>query len=554
MKRYLHSWAPGWLILCISLLGFTGCAEIIPKPFEPSDNHITPEPAVEQDGIPDLVEQAPVLPEPEPPRELEKYTVVVNEVPVRELLFALARDARINVDIASDIEGIVTINAVDQTLPQLLDRIARQVDLRYEFKDDNLIITPDDPFFRTYVVDYLNMTRETTSSISTDTGVGGDTGSSTSTTSVSDTTSNRLWLNLVNGVNAIIGAATEGGGAGASAQQGLPVSNDVIPLPESGILTVRATRAQHELVQNFIDIAIASANRQVLIQATVLEVKLSDDFQAGIDWTYLNQAGRASFDFASTTLAGGVPEGTVSSFVLDAIGYAGPNDPNRADVISASISLLEEFGNVRVLSSPQLMTLNNQTSILKVVDNFVYFEVDVEPAAASPLGGPPPEPAVDTTAKTVPVGIVMSLTPQINENDSIILQVRPTITDIIRTENDPNPALTVPNRVPVIQTREMESVLRMHNGQVAVLGGLMQDTSSKDDTAIPGLSRIPLLGEAFKTRTRGNRKTELVIFIRPTIIRTPSLDGDLRNYRPLLERNASGSNQGSGMGMGGAVR
>src|SRR3972149_2191443 len=249
-----------WKIIAIAGLAITlnSCAEIEPKPFEPSSGHINTE-AQPAGEIPALVQQAPVLPEPEPAEELEKYTVVVNEVPVRELLFALARDARINVDIDPRIEGIVTINAVDQTLPQLLDRIARQVELSYEFRDDNLIISPDEPFLRTYMVDYLNMSRETSSSISTDTGVGGDSGSSTSTTNVTNTASNRLWLNLVNGVNALIGAGTEGGGA-SGGEGGIPVSNDVIPLPESGILSVRATRAQHELVQNFIDNALASAN------------------------------------------------------------------------------------------------------------------------------------------------------------------------------------------------------------------------------------------------------------------------------------------------------
>src|SRR3990172_5314661 len=540
MKHSFHRLNPKWLGLCVFLMLFTGCAEIIPEPFEPSDNHINTVPAVDPASIPELVQQAPVLPEPEPAVELEKYTVVVNEVPVRELLFALARDARINVDLDPRIEGIVTINAVDQTLPQLLDRIARQVELSYEFRDDNLIISPDEPFLRTYMVDYLNMSRETSSSISTDTGVGGDSGSSTSTTNVTNTASNRLWLNLVNGVNAIIGAATEGGGA-SGGEAGIPVSNDVIPLPESGILSVGATRAHHALVQNFIDNALASANRQVLIQATVLEVNLNDDFQAGIDWSFINQAGKAGFDFVSTTLTG-VPVNTASSFLLE---YTDPST-TRDQVISASIRLLEEFGNVHVLSSPQLMTLNNQTSILKVVDNVVYFEVDVEPGVANAQGSG--EPAVDTTAKTVPVGIVMSITPQINENDSIILQVRPTISRILSFVNDPNPELAkqnVSNPVPEIQTREMESVLRMNNGQIAVLGGLMQDTSSDYDTAIPGFSRIPGLGEAFKTRTRSHGKTELVIFIRPSIIRTPSLDGDLRNYRSLLERNTSNRQSGT---------
>ena len=127
MKHTFHRLYPRWLGLCVFLMLFTGCAEIIPEPFEPSDNHINTNPAVDTASIPELVQQAPVLPEPEPAEELEKYTVVVNEVPVRELLFALARDARINVDIDPRIEGIVTINAVDQTLPQLLNRIARQL-------------------------------------------------------------------------------------------------------------------------------------------------------------------------------------------------------------------------------------------------------------------------------------------------------------------------------------------------------------------------------------------------------------------------------------------
>src|SRR5690554_2797094 len=134
----------------VALLLF-GCAEIEPKPFEPSPAHILKEKAPSGE-IPELVQKAPVLPPPQPPVELEKYTVVVNEVPVKELLFALARDAKLNVDIDPRINGVVTINAVDQTMPQILERIARQVDMRYEFRDNNLLIQPDEPFFKTYKV------------------------------------------------------------------------------------------------------------------------------------------------------------------------------------------------------------------------------------------------------------------------------------------------------------------------------------------------------------------------------------------------------------------
>ncbi|MEX0951529.1 MAG: type II and III secretion system protein, partial [Gammaproteobacteria bacterium] len=143
----------------------SGCAEIEPKPFEPSRGHIQSDESAEPAAnIPALVQQAPILPEPSPPAPTERYTVVVNEVPVRELLFALARDAEMNIDIYPGITGEVTLNAVDQTMPQILDRISRQVDIRYEFDDQNLYISPDTPFFQSYKVDYVNMSRDTTSS------------------------------------------------------------------------------------------------------------------------------------------------------------------------------------------------------------------------------------------------------------------------------------------------------------------------------------------------------------------------------------------------------
>jgi general secretion pathway protein D len=517
------------ITLSILLLLLAGCAEIIPEPYEPSTGHINTRTGVDQSGIPELVQQAPVLPEPEPPVELEKYTVVVNAVPVNELLFALARDAQINVDIDPAIQGVVTLNAVDQTLPQLLNRISRQVNIRYEFDQDNLIISPDTAFFRAYKIDYLNMVRDTTTSISTDTGVGSDGGGAKGNTSLAEvksTGSNKFWVTLVQNIMAIIGEETAGGD---TTKLG---SGNVIPHPETGILTVNATSRQHVLIQNLIDNAIANGNRQVLLQATIVEVRLNDDFQAGIDWSFINN-GKAGFDVVSAATTG-VPVNTVSSLLLK---YVDPN-PTRDQVISASLQLLEEFGDVSVLSSPQIMALNNQTAILKVVDNIVYFEVDVEPGVANSQGSG--EPAVDTTAKTVPVGIVMSMTPQINENDSIILQVRPTISRILSFVNDPNPELAkqnVQNPVPQIQTREMESVLRMNNGQIAVLGGLMQDESNSLDAATPGLSKIPLIGEAFKSRQRQFKKTELVIFLRPIVVRTPSIDTDLGIYKALLEKS-----------------
>lgn len=533
------------LIIMLAGLFAAGCEQLAPKPFEQSAGHIrTDEPAAGQPPIPDLVQQAPELPEPGAPAEQEKYTVVVHEVPVNEILFALARDAQVNVDIDPRVTGMVTLNAVDQTLPQLLERISRQAPLRYEMRDGNLFIMPDEPYFKTYKVDYVNMSRDSEIKVKIDTTVssaagggaeGAAGGGSSSSTEVESISNNRFWSSLIANVLAILSKGDgEGAGGGAAAGGGeLPVTENVIPHAESGLLTVRATAVQHKLIQELIDSTITAAHRQVMIQATIVEVTLNKDYQAGIDWSFLSEQGKAGFNLtslATTAAAGVVPEGTVSSFILSYI------DPNTGrDRINATVRLLEEFGDVNVLSSPQIMALNNQTAVLKVVDNEVYYSVDIETI-------PPTDNSAaiinrDSEIHTVPVGIVLSVTPQITESDSLILQVRPTISRVREFLPDPVlPRDELNKGAPVIQTREMESVLRMNNGQIAVLGGLMEDRASTADNRVPGLSRLPLLGDAFTTRVRDHSKSELVVFLRPVIVRNPSLEADLSEYKTFLQR------------------
>lgn len=511
-----------------------GCSQIIPEPYETSKGHIRhegAEPAAEP-GIPPLVEQAaPELPEPAVAEPQEKYTVVVNEVPVKEILFALARDAKVNVDVDPRIDGVVTLNAVDQTLTQLLDRISRQVDIRYELQNDNLFVMPDEPFFRTYRVNYLGMSREMEGQIKLQTSVGaagggGEAGGAgaggTGATNVSVEAQNQFWANLVTAVSAVVSdGARQEGAAGAQAS--------VIPYPETGLLAVRATAAQHRVVQQLVDAAVESGQRQVMIQATIAEVTLSNKFQAGIDWSVLVEIEDALFSIASAALPpfGFIDE--ITSFVLD---Y--DEDPAResSNVIDAQVRLLEEFGDVNILSSPQLMTLNNQTAILRVVDDIVYFEVDATTTQAQTTA----VTTVDTEARTVAVGVTMSITPQINSNDAVLLNVRPSISRVFNFKSDPNPQLEVASLVPELRVREMESVLRLNSGQIAVLGGLMENSEQRDDSATPGISRIGGIGELFKSRTRVARKTELVIFLRPIVVRNPSLEADLRPYRQFLRQ------------------
>lgn len=522
----------------------TACSEIKPKPFVPSSGHIDAKnyPVGE---IPALVTDAPVLPVPAPIVEHEKYTVVVNEVPVKELLFALARDAQVNVDIDPTIEGVVTINAIEQTLSQILDRIVRQVDLRYELDGVNLYIKPDTPFLRTYIVDYVNLSRDTSSTSTVSTQIastsGGDTessggGGNTSTTDVTTESVHHFWSRLVSNISAMLGEKLS-----TAASGDIAVTATVIPNPESGLLSVRATSFQHEQIQTFIDLVIASAKRQVMIQTTIVEVTLNENYQAGIDWSFVNQNAKSGINLISSTLAGvTLPDTVASSFVLEAV----DNNSAREESLIGKVSLLDEFGDTKILSSPQIMVLNNQTALLKVVENIVYFEVDAETTTGA-LGAAPVT-TVDTTAKTVPVGIVMSVTPQIDANGVITLNVRPTISRFIRDIPDPNPQLALAgttNNVPQIAVREMESVLRMTDGQIGVLGGLMQDQTQDKDAGIPGVKSKGFFGNLFKSTSAQYSKTELVIFLRPIIIGEPSLEDDLREYKQYLDLYSNSSSQ-----------
>jgi general secretion pathway protein D len=180
------------------------------------------------------------------------------------------------------------------------------------------------------------------------------------------------------------------------------------------------------------------------------------------------------------------------------------------------------------------MAMNNQTALLKVVDNVVYFEV----TSSTVTSQVQTNISVNTTAKTVSVGVVMGVTPQINEDGRVTLTVRPTVSRVLRFVPDPNPLLQVQNLVPEVQIREMESVLQVGTGQTVVLGGLMEDDIRHNREQLPGADEIGVVGEIFRFRDNRNVKRELVIFLKPTIVTNPSLQSDeLKFYQRFLPQN-----------------
>ncbi|HZX30721.1 MAG TPA: secretin N-terminal domain-containing protein [Rhodocyclaceae bacterium] len=644
MKSAFKALPAGCMGLAAIVL-LAGCAE---PQVKPSEQHLK---AIEKPaGSPPPLAIVPTVEPPKPAPRQETYSVVVNNVPARDVLFALARDARIDIDIAGDIEGAITLNALNQTLPQLLDRISRQIDMRWEMEGKVLQISRDTPFLRNYKVDYVNLARQASSSVNVATqitgsvassggGGGGGAASATGNSSLTNVTSrsdNDFWATLIANIRDLLRETdrvlpegsfeqtqvventqqTTGTGAPAptqtrgtttpslasspnpAAMQSAATSSlrrstfreaaSVIANRETGIIAVRATARQHEKIREFMDKVLNNARRQVLIEATIVEVALNDQSQTGVDWKSVALASGFSFrqNLLGTALDKALPDATRSTLIssimgdtnltqtqkanlidqiakgmgtLDAagnvVGTQGASVPpadtrftggmfpltsknagltigyGRGSSFAAAMSLLSQFGRTKVISSPKITALNNQSAVLRVVDNLVYFTV----SAQTNINQTMTTTTYTSTANTVAVGFVMNLIPQIDDGNQVTLTVRPTISRLRGYAQDPNPALlSVPNLVPIVQTREMESVMKIPSGNVVMMGGLMEDSETRESEGLPGLGDVPGAGRLFSTRNNQAGKTELVVFLRPVVINDASLEGDYAFAKEML--------------------
>lgn len=520
------------------------------NPPEISQGHIKSDPAKqrEKEQIPEPVTQVPSLPKPGKRKKLETYTVVVNQVPVRELLFSMARDADLNLDIDSDISGSITMNAIDQTLPKILDRIESQADIVYFMEGNTLKVKADKPYLHTYHINYLNIDRssggevsvsteisatgsgiQNSGSGSTNSGGGNSSGSDNKAESTIENESvNEFWKTVTRNISSILNEDTK---AGKGAR--IDTSNNIIVNRESGVIAVRATGKQHKVIKKFVDTVVGNAQRQVLIEATIAEVQLSDKYQAGIDWSLISET--TTIGGQTVLTKGGIQDVIGGSLGASPFFQLATNGTVNGNPFNVTLKALETFGDVKVLSSPKVMALNNQTAILKVVDNEVYFttNVEVDPGSVNQNS----TTVVDTDVNTIPIGLVMAVTPYIDDDDFVSLNVRPTISRIIRFVSDPNPILAdndVESLIPVVQVREIETMLKIEDKETAVIGGLMQDQINKENRGVPILSSVPLLGALFSYTEEEFVKSELVIFIRPVVIEHASLDGDLADYKKYL--------------------
>ncbi len=600
----------GRVFLSIAVLSLVACQSTRPdsKIFEPSSEHLQRKAAIsaeQQAPIPNVNNKAPYLPKPRAKKYNDLYSVSVVQVPVKDVLFKLARDAQLDVDFMDSADALVTLNALDQTLPAIIERLNEQAGLNIVLDERRLVVKADNAYWVNYPIDYVNLERYSQSSIllanavgrSSQAGgaavsLGGAAAQSQqaaslqagSNVAILNRSRHELWGTLGSGIMRTLRAmypilsaplaegATETatptntsasnstmpsaigavqGLAGSTSlpapEQSLsnvfqpfspypantPVSNYVTLAREAGFVAVYAPSRGHKEVQKYIDQMMSGGRKQVMIEATVVEVELNDESQSGINWSALSSDG--SFGLSQSF------SGTSSTSTTAGLASMAGSSMSRDWTLASTLKLLERFGDSKVLSSPKMVGINNQPTLLKVVKNLVYFSVQAQ--VVTGVSGQSSTRAYTTTPNTVPVGLVMSILPSISETDEITLVVRPTISTLSSYVNDPNPDLVdasgkrIDNLVPVIQEREMESVLKLNDGQVAILGGLIQDVIDNEDTGVPGLVGREGIGYLFGQKNKAKRKSEIIVFLKPVIVKHPDFEnGSFSDKKHLLPK------------------
>ena len=289
---------------------------------------------------------------------------------------------------------------------------------------------------------------------------------------------------------------------------------------QAGTLTVSATDRQHKMIEDFINRVRINAGAQVLIEGKIVEVTLDDQFQSGINWASINKQIGVFSNFnnidptSSNVFTVTLPNDRI-------IRNTGGDGGTKGDQF---LQLLSRYGTTRTLSNPRLHAINNQQAVLTFAQNFVYFQVKVENDQATASGNTtiPARTTVSSEIRTVPIGIIMTLQPSINvETNDVTLNVRPTLSRITGTVTDPAIAFLnagIDNQIPVVEVRELDSMLRLKSGQTMVIGGLMENSANNTDTGVPWLDEVPYVGNLFKGVDKRNQNKELIIFIKATIV------------------------------------
>ncbi|MBL8676597.1 MAG: hypothetical protein JNJ47_04135, partial [Alphaproteobacteria bacterium] len=301
---------------------------------------------------------------------------------------------------------------------------------------------------------------------------------------------------------------------------------------QAGLLTVLSSSKTHEYIIGYLTKLKESIATQVVIEAKIIEVTLDNEYKTGSNWSHFGETLKVGAPLEGPTESGGISSSQFLSRDMFTFSVGLSN-------FSSVINLVKKFGTVRTLSNPRLTVMNNQPAILKVATNEVFFHLEFERYFQA--DGKPDIENISSDAMTVPIGLVMIVQPSINlQTGEILMTLRPTISRVEKEVQDPAISIKSQQRVistiPVIQVREIDSVLKMKSGQVLVMGGLMEDRSSYQTSSTPGIDDIPFLGELISGKEDERKTTELVIFLTAHIVDDPYIhQADERVYNTYSE-------------------
>ena len=525
---------------------------------------------------------------PESMKSVPLVSVSVNQtVPLKDVLYELATQAEYDLELDPNIRGSIIFTARNKPFDLVVERICEMSGLRYKFENGFLRVEIDKPYIKNYKLDYLSFIRSNDGNVSTAvsvvSGEGAETGSSY--TASSQSTSDfwgELELNLeqiLNGVSTgglktkrdpkisvaeqnpnVEAVAPQQDGSGVTVAppevvlnvESLPVDDEDIGSSDdldgngtayslnkqAGVISILGSERAHKNVESYLKDIRRSITSQVLVEAKIFEVSLKDEFKTGIEWQTLTQNGSGVIRFlnATTPTLGSIlpPNGNVATTNNFGIGYVGSD-------VGAFIDAISGFGTVRALASPRLTVMNNQSAVLNVATNRVFFEIDLNRETDDDTGDVTLE--IDSDIKSVPEGVLINVQPSINlEDRTISMFVRPTVTNIVGTISDPSVAFIggglVLSEIPEVNVQEIDTVVKVNSGQPIVMGGLLQDRVVDTQESVPVIGEVPVFGNLFRKKDDLIEKTELVIFLKATIIN--SGDDTIHNTDRDLYRAFSG--------------
>jgi MSHA biogenesis protein MshL len=461
----------------------------------------------------------------------DRFDISVNAVAADQFFLSLVDGTDYNMVIHPEVTGAITLNLRDVTVPDVLEA-ARDV-YGYEFVSTSygFQVLPGRLRARIYQINYINLERSGSSQTTVssgsltagnsgtdDDGTASTAGGSTGTDIITEQKVNNFWQELQESVQAIVGTAE---------------NRSVVVNPQSGVVVVRALANELREVEIYLQATQLIVQRQVVIEAKFIEVRLNDEYQSGVNWTALIDSGNTSA--RATNIGGGtvlVNEGGVSGVAGSIVDFETLGTIGDATALAfggvfslalnlgdfgAFIELLETQGNVQVLSSPRVSTMNNQKAVIKVGTD-EYFVTDISSNNTSTSTATTISPDIELTPFFS--GIALDVTPQISQEGYVTLHVHPSISEVV----DQQKTVTVGNvtqQIPLALStvRESDSVVRARSGQVIVIGGLMQQIINDNEAAPPVLGDLPVIGGLFTHKKQQETKSELVILLKPIVVK-----------------------------------